>query len=122
MAIGNYYPISPTVVDQDLFLGTKLGGNNTVNYTAQTVSEYLSTKITIGGQVSFRFDTTPNLPRTIFFNGGGGGGTPFSSITQLIVSSTDALGANITVFLNYINGSDILLSESTEPNIYNRRK
>jgi hypothetical protein len=122
MAIGNYYPISPTVVDQDLFLGTKLGGNNTVNYTAQTVSEYLSTKITIGGQVSFRFDTTPNLPRTIFFSGGGGSGTPFSSINQLIVSSTDALGANITVFLNYINGSDILLSESTEPNIFGHYK
>ena len=81
MAIGNFYPISPTVVDQDLFLGTKLGGNNTVNYTGQTVANYLSTKITIGGQVSFIFDTTPGIPKTISFSGGGGNNTPFSSIT-----------------------------------------
>jgi hypothetical protein len=122
MAIGNYYPVSGTVIDTDLFLGTKAGANNTVNYTAQTVADYLSTKITIGGQISFIFDTTPGVPKTISFTGGGGNNTPFSSITQLVVSNTDTLGSNVTVFLNYINGSEILLSESTEPNIFGHYK
>ena len=118
MAIGNYYPVSPTVTDLDLFLGTRSGNNNTVNYTAQTVANYLNTnsKIAIGGQISFRFDTVPNQPKTIFFAAGSGDNTPFSSITSLMVSSMDASGTDITIFLNYLNGSEILLSQQNQPN------
>jgi hypothetical protein len=124
MAICNYYPVSGTVVDQDLFLGTKSGNNNTVNYTAQTVANYLNTnsKIAIGGQISFRFDTVPSQPKTIFFAAGGGDNTPFSSITSLMVSSMDASGADITIFLNYLNGSEILLSQQNQPNNFGHYK
>jgi hypothetical protein len=124
MAIGNYYPISPTVVDQDLFLGTRAGGNNTVNYTAQTVSNYLNTnsKIAIGGQVSFKFDIAPNIPKTISLPGGGGDGTLFSSITQLVVSSIDVASTDTTIFLGYLVGSEILLSQQNQPNLFGHYK
>jgi hypothetical protein len=124
MAIGNYYPLSPSVVDEDLFLGTKSGGNNTVNYTAQTVSNYLNTnsKIAIGGQISFRFDIAPNIPKTISFSGGGGDGTLFSNITQLIVSRIDLSSTDITVFLNYLENSEILLSQQNQPNLFGHYK
>jgi len=124
MAIGNYYPVSGSVVDADLFLGTKAGSNNTVNYAAQTVVDYLNTnsKVSIGGQLSFKFVEVPNVPKTISFLGGGGNNTLFSSITQLIVSTSDLYGANITVFLNYLDGSEILLSQQNQPNFFGHYK
>jgi hypothetical protein len=120
MAIGNYYPVSPTVTDLDLFLGTRSGNNNTVNYTAQTVANYLNTnsKIAIGGQISFRFDIAPNIPKTISFSAGGGDGTLFSNITQLVVSGIDSASTDITIFLNYLVGSEILLSQQNQPNLF----
>ena len=124
MAIGNYYPVSNTVVDADLLLGTKAGSNNTVNYTAQTVVDYLNTnsKISIGGQLSFQFVEVPNISKTISFLGGGGDNTLFSSITQLIVSVSDLGNSNVTVFLNYLNGSEILLAQQNQPNIFGHYK
>ena len=120
MAIGNYYPLSPVVTDSDLFLGTRSGNNNTVNYTAQTVANYLNTnsKIAIGGQISFRFDIAPNVPKTISFSAGGGDGTLFSNITQLVVSGIDSASTDITIFLNYLVGSEILLSQQNQPNLF----
>ena len=124
MAIGNYYPVNLTISDNDLFLGTNGNSNNTVNYTAQSVADYLNTnaKVSIGGQMSFRFDTVPGIAKTISFNGGGGDNTPFSSITELIVSSTDASGADVTVFLNYLVNSEILLSQQNQPNYFGNYK
>ena len=43
MAIGNYYPVDLAISDNDLFLGTNSNRNNTVNYTAQAVVDYLNT-------------------------------------------------------------------------------
>lgn len=124
MAIGNYYPVNLTISDNDLFLGTNGNSNNTVNYTAQAVADYLNTnaKVSIGGQLSFRFDTVPGIAKTISFNGGGGDNTPFSSITQLIVSSTDASGADITIFLNYLVNGEILLAQQNQPNNFGNYK
>jgi len=120
MAIGNYYPVTRSVTDDDLFLGTRAGNNNTVNYMARTLVDYLNTnaKISIGGQLSFRFTIIPDVPKTIAFNGGGGDNTPFSAITQLIVSAIDLSDSNVTIFLNYLNGSEILLSQQNEPNLF----
>ena len=124
MAIGNYYPVSNTVVDADLILGTKADSNNTANYTAQTVVDYLNTnsKISIGGQLSFQFVEVPNISKTISFLGGGGDNTPFSSINKLIVSVSDLGNSNVTVFLNYLNGSEILLTQQNQPNLFGHYK
>ena len=124
MAIGNYYPVTRSVTDDDLFLGTRAGNNNTVNYMARTLVDYLNTnaKISIGGQLSFRFTIIPDVPKTIAFNGGAGDNTPFSAITQLIVSAIDLSDSNVTIFLNYLNGSEILLSQQNEPNLFGHYK
>lgn len=124
MAIGNYYPLSKTITDSDLFLGTQADNNNTVNYTAQSIADYLNTnsKVSVGGQMSFKFVISTDVPETIAFSGGGGDGTPFSSITELIVSATDLSGANVTVFLDYLKGSDILLAQQNVPNSFGHYK
>ena len=124
MAISNSYPKGIPVEDQDLFLGTKAYNNRTVNYTAQGIADYLNinSKFSIGGQMSFQFVTAPNVAKTIAFDGGGGDNTAFSAITKLIVSAVDASTANITIFLNYLNNSQVLLSEQNQPNFFGHYK
>jgi len=124
MPISNSYPRGIPVEDQDLFVGTKAYNNRTVNYSAQGVADYLNinSKVSIGGQMSFQFVTVPNVAKTIAFDGGGGDNTAFSAITKLIVSAVDASTANITIFLNYLNNSQVLLSEQNQPNFFGHYK
>jgi hypothetical protein len=124
MPISNSYPRGIPIEDQDLFVGTKAANNRTVNYTAQGVADYLNinSKVAIGGQMSFQFTIVPNIPKTIAFEGGGGNNTAFSAITKLIVSAIDVSTANITIFLNYLNNSQVLLSQQNQPNFFGHYK
>jgi hypothetical protein len=124
MPISNSYPRGIPIEDQDLFVGTKAYNNRTVNYTAQGVADYLNinSKVAIGGQMSFQFTIVPNIPKTIAFEGGGGNNTAFSAITKLIVSAIDVSTANITIFLNYLNNSQVLLSQQNQPNFFGHYK
>ena len=124
MPISNSYPKGLPIEDQDLFVGTKAYNNRTVNYTAQGVADYLNinSKVAIGGQMSFQFTIVPNIPKTIAFEGGFGNNTALSAITKLIVSAIDASTANITIFLNYLNNSQVLLSEQNQPNFFGHYK
>ena len=124
MPISNSYPKGLPIEDQDLFVGTKAYNNRTVNYTAQGVADYLNinSKVAIGGQMSFQFTIVPNIPKTIAFEGGFGNNTAFSAINKLIVSAIDASTANITIFLNYLNNSQVLLSQQNQPNFFGHYK
>lgn len=124
MPISNSYPKRLPIEDQDLFIGTKAYNNRTVNYSAQSVADYLNinSKVAIGGQMSFQFTTVPNIPKTIAFDGGGGDNTAFSAITKLIVSAIDVSATNITIFLNYLNNSQVLLSQQNQPNFFGHYK
>ena len=124
MPISNSYPKGIPIEDQDLFVGTKAYNNRTVNYTAQGVADYLNinSKVAIGGQMSFQFTVVPNIPKTIAFEGGLGNNTAFSAITKLIVSAIDLSTANITIFLNYLNNSQVLLSQQNQPNFFGHYK
>jgi hypothetical protein len=124
MPISTSYPKGVPIEDADLFVGTKANNNRTVNYTAQGIANYLNinSKISIGGQISFKFSIVPNIPKTISFEGGGGNNTSFSAITKLIVSSLDVSSADITIFLNYLTNSDILLSQQNQPNYFGHYK
>jgi len=124
MPISNSYPSGIPIEDQDLFVGTKAYNNRTVNYTAQGVADYLNinSKVAIGGQMSFQFTIVPNIPKTIAFEGGLGNNTAFSAITKLIVSAIDLSTANITIFLNYLNNSQVLLSQQNQPNFFGHYK
>ena len=124
MPISNSYPSGIPIEDADLFVGTKAANNRTVNYTAQGIANYLNvnSKVSIGGQMSFQFTVTPKVPKTISFEGGGGNNTTFSSINKLIVSAIDVSTADITIFLNYLNNSQVLLSEQNQPNFFGHYK
>lgn len=124
MAISNAYPTGIPVADADLFVGTKAYTNRTVNYTAQGIADYLNinAKVSIGGQMSFRFSITPDISKTISFEGGLGNNTPFADITRLVTSGSDASGSDITIFLNYLIDTQILLAEQNQPNNFGHYK
>jgi hypothetical protein len=124
MAIANSYFNSSPITDSDIFVGTKYATNRTVNYTAQSIADYLNVnaRISISGQLTFKFTILPNVAKTIAFENGGGDGRLFSSIDKLIVSILDAGGSNITVFLDYLIDSEILLAEQNQPNAFGHYK
>jgi hypothetical protein len=124
MAIANSYFNSSPITDSDIFVGTKYATNRTVNYTAQSIADYLNVnaRISISGQLTFKFTILPNVAKTIAFEDGGGDGRLFSSIDKLIVSILDASGSNITVFLDYLIDSEILLAEQNQPNSFGHYK
>jgi hypothetical protein len=124
MAINYSYPKDLVLENSDLFSGIRASDNRTVNFTAKTVSNFLNTngEISISSQLSFRFTIVENQPKTISFPGGGGNNTLFSNITELVVSIIDASSSNVTVFLDYLVDSDILLSQQNEPNLFGHYK
>jgi hypothetical protein len=124
MAIANSYFNNSPITDSDIFVGTKYATNRTVNYTAQSIADYLNVnaRISISGQLTFKFTILPNVAKTIAFENGGGDGRLFSSIDKLIVSILDAGGSNVTVFLDYLKDSEILLAEQNQPNSFGHYK
>ena len=124
MPISNSYPKDVIVEDADLFLGTKAATNTTVNYTAQGIANYLNIngKVSITGQMSFKFTEYSNLNKTISFPGGGGNNTPFASISQLIVSTIDLSGQQVEIFLAYLIDKEILLARQNEINSFGNYK
>jgi hypothetical protein len=124
MAINYSYPKDLVIESADLFLGIRASDNRTVNYTAKAVSNYLNTnaEISISSQLSFRFTTISNIAKTISFPGGLGDGTLFSAITELVVSAIDVSSSNVTIYLDYLIDSDILLSQQNEPNNFGHYK
>jgi hypothetical protein len=124
MAIGKSYPKDNRIQDADLFLGTKASTLSTVNYTAQSVSDYLNNKgkISIGGQMVFQFVTANPSNGTISLPSEGGDGDSFSSITNLIVSTTDFSTQNVVNFIDYIIGSEILLTEQNQISTFGNYK
>lgn len=124
MAIINSYIRDVLITDDDVFIGTKNSNKQTVNYTAQTVADYLNVngKISIGGQMVWKYVTADPGIGTISFVNGGGDNTPFSNITQLSVSIKDASVQDVTVFLNYLVNSYILLSKQNAINEFGHYK
>ena len=124
MAQSNSYPRDPLIKDKDVFSGTQFATLRTVNFTAQAVADYLNIngKISIGGQITFKFVTLTPGNGTISFPLGGGDNTPFSAITNLVVSTTDMSTQNVVNFLNYIVDSEILLTEQSRISTFGNYK
>lgn len=124
MPIGNSYPRDVVIRDADLFLGTKASLNNTVNYTAQGIANYLNIngKVSISGQMVFKFVEANGFSGTISFDGGSGNNTPFSNISQLIVSIMDMSEQEVNAFLAYLTGKEILLAEQNKINLFGNYK
>jgi len=124
MAIINSYKRDPAIKDNDVFIGTKYTNKQTVNYTAQSIADYLNIngKISISGQMSWKFVTSNKGIGTISFVNEGGDNTPFSNTTELILSTKDASTQDVTIFLNYLVNSYILLSRQNEINEFGHYK
>jgi len=117
MAIIYSYPFDIDVQDADAWVGTNAGNRKTKQFTALAVAEYLNKhgRISVSGQMVYKLSNsayggsgTISLP--------GGGGSNFSDITSLIVSVNDISPQYVVNFLNYLVGSQILISEQNDVN------
>ena len=117
MAIIYSYPFDIDVQDADAWVGTNAGNRKTKQFTALAVAEYLNKhgRISVSGQMVYKLSNnayggsgTISLPS--------GGGSNFSAITSLIVSVNDISPQYVVNFLNYLIGSQILISEQNDVN------
>jgi hypothetical protein len=124
MAIGNAYRAYAEIKDNDIFLGTRAENRKTANFTAQSVADYLNAngKISVGGQMTWKFKTTTPLQGTFTFPNLGGNGTPFSSITTLRLANNDLGEQRVVEFVNYLMGTDILIAEQKELSFFGHYK
>ena len=111
------YPYDSNVVDADAWIGTEASTTRTKQYTASAVADYLNIngKISIGGQMVYQYVANPlQAVGTFSITSGGLDNVPFANITTLTLSSVDKGGQNVVAFLNYLIGSDILISKQNE--------
>ena len=111
------YPYANNVVDDSAWIGTEASTTRTRQYTAKAVADYLNIngKISIGGQLAYQYVSDPlEAPGTFSITSGGLDNVLFANITALTLSMKDRGGQNVVAFLNYLVGSDILISKQNE--------
>lgn len=113
MARISSYPRDREVQDQDAWIGTESSNRVTRNFTAQAVADYLNIKgkISISGQMVFKFSDVPTLQGEFT---GPADGSAISAITTVEISGTDSSGQNVVEFIQYLVDNDILISEQNE--------
>ena len=117
MAIINSYPKDIDIQDKDAWIGTDSYNRQTKQYTAESVANYLNTKgkVSIAGQVNYRFISIPkNGAGTMAFTAGGGDGTLFSAITEFKISRVDLSGQVVIAYLDFLVNQDILMMSQTD--------
>jgi hypothetical protein len=110
MARISSYPRDREVQDQDAWIGTESSNRVTRNFTAQAVADYLNIKgkISISGQMVFKFSDVPTLEGEFT---GPVDGSALTAITTMQISGIDSSGQNTVAFMQYLVGNDILISE-----------
>lgn len=113
MARISSYPRDREVQDQDAWIGTESSNRVTRNFTAQAVADYLNIKgkISISGQMVFKFSDVPTLAGEFT---GPADGSALTAITTMQISGTDSSGQNVVEFIQYLVNNDILISEQNE--------
>ena len=114
MAIIYSYPYDQTITDTDAWVGTDSVNRQTKQYTAKAVADYLNIKgkIAIAGQMNYQFIDTPELKAGTFaFAAGSGGGTPWSSITSIVISNSDLSSQLVSPFLEYLVDEQVLFQD-----------
>ena len=118
MARISSYPRDLDVVDQDSWIGTSVPGLQTRNFTAAAVAKYLNIKgkISISAQMVFKFtDTAP--PAGGQFSGPADA-SALTAITTMQISGADVSGQNTVEFMEYLVGSNILISEQNAISLF----
>jgi len=113
MARISSYPRDREVQDGDAWIGTESSNRVTRNFTAQAVADYLNIKgkISISGQMVFKFSNVPTLQGEFT---GPVDGSALTAITTMQISGTDSSGQNVVEFIQYLVNNDILISEQNE--------
>ena len=117
MPIISSYPYDITIQDNDAWIGTDSTNRQTKQYTAKAVANYLNTngKVSVGGQMVYKFSTIPlNEFGTFALPSGGGSGTGFSAISTLKISITEKSGQNVVPWLEYLVSDQVLISSQEE--------
>jgi len=110
MARISSYPRDLQVDDGDAWVGTESSNRLTRNFTAAAVAEYLNIKgkISISGQMVFKFTNAPTLTGTFT---GPADGAAMTSFTTISISTTDSSGQQTQAFIDYLVGNNILINE-----------
>ena len=117
MARISSYPFDTVVTDNDAWIGTESTNRLTRQFTASAVANYLNinAKVTIGGQMTFKWSDTQNGGvGTISKTGSGGSGQAFNTLTSIRLSSTELNGQNVIKFVEYIIGKPILIGQGDQ--------
>jgi len=114
MAIIYSYPYDQTITDTDAWVGTDSVNRQTKQYTAKAVADYLNIngKVAIAGQMNYQFVQDPSFKAGTFaFAAGSGGGTPWSSITSIVISNMDLSGQIVSPFLEYLVDEQVMFQD-----------
>jgi hypothetical protein len=114
MAIIYSYPYDQTITDTDAWVGTDSVNRQTKQYTAKAVADYLNIngKVAIAGQMNYQFVQDPSYKAGTFaFAAGSGGGTPWSSITSVVISNMDLSGQIVSPFLEYLVDEQVMFQD-----------
>jgi len=114
MAIIYSYPYDQTITDTDAWVGTDSVNRQTKQYTAKAVADYLNIngKVAIAGQMNYQFVQDPSFKAGTFaFAAGSGDGTPWSSITSIVISNMDLSGQIVSPFLEYLVDEQVLFQD-----------
>ena len=113
MARISSYPLDITIQDTDAWVGSDSVNRSTKQYTALAVANYLNIKgkISISAQMVFR--SVSSNPGAGDFTGPVDG-SAMTAITTMQLSTADVSGQDVVAFMNYLVGSNILISEQNE--------
>ena len=113
MARISSYPLDITIQDTDAWVGSDSVSRSTKQYTALAVANYLNIKgkISISAQMVFR--SVSSNPGAGDFTGPVDG-SAMTDITTMQLSTADVSGQDVVAFMNYLVGSNILISEQNQ--------
>jgi hypothetical protein len=112
MPIISNYPYDTNVQDNDAWIGTDGSNMSTKQFKAIEVANYLNIKgkISISGQMVYKLesDSTKAVAGDFY---GPSTGSLFVNTTTMYLNIKDRQGSNVVSFLDYLVGSQILISE-----------
>ena len=117
MARISSYPFDKNVTDNDAWIGTDASNRQTKQFTASAVASYLNikAKVSVGGQMSFKWSDTQNGGTgTISKTGGGGSGDNFNTLTSIRLAVKELNGQDVVKFIEYIINKPILIGQGDQ--------
>jgi|TARA_R110000782_G_scaffold182992_1_gene273234 hypothetical protein len=111
MARISAYPQDREINDNDNWIGSSSPGQMTRNFSAKSVAEYIITDYSFGLNMKFLFLVDTQGAGTITDIADGAG---FDTISSIRISTQDASKQYVVDYLNYLVGSNILISQDQE--------